>query len=172
MRILAVSGSLRAASSNTTVLQAAVALAPQGVEITLYEGLADLPHFNPDLDDVRVSQAVKDWRQKLETSDAVVFSTPEYAHNIPGVLKNALDWVVGSGELADKPVALFNASSRGIYAQASLTETLTVMSAKVVTGASLTLQLLGKPMSAMQIAADPGMSVAIVLAIEELRHYR
>jgi len=61
---------------------------------------------------------------------------PEYAHGVPGVLKNGLDWVVGSGELVDKPVTLFNASPRGTYAQASLTETLTVMSAKVVPEAS------------------------------------
>ena len=150
MRILAISGSLRASSSNTALLQAAAALAPQDVEVVLYDGLGDLPHFNPDLDGETVAPAVSSWRSKLRDADGVVFSVPEYAHGVPGVLKNGLDWVVGSGELVDKPVTLFNASPRGTYAQASLTETLTVMSAKVVPEASVTLQLLGKP-----VAAEP-----------------
>jgi len=166
MRILAVSGSLRASSSNTALLQAVVALAPQGIDLHFYAGLGDLPHFNPDLDDDRVSPAVTEWRAQLRASDGVVFSTPEYAHGIPGVLKNALDWVVGSGELAEKPVTLFNASPRGTYAQAALTETLTVMSAKVVLASALTLQLLGKTLSAREIVADPDMSTAIRAGID------
>ena len=144
MRILAISGSLRASSSNTALLQAAAALAPQDVEVIPYDGLGDLPHFNPDLDGETVAPAVSRWRSKLRDADGVVFSVPEYAHGVPGVLKNALDWVVGSGEFVDKPVTLFNASPRGTYAQASLTETLTVMSAKVVPEASVTLQLSGE----------------------------
>src|SRR5450432_4339141 len=127
MRILAVSGSLRASSSNTALLRAAAALAPPGVAVTLYDGPGNLPHFNPDLDGETVPPAVKDWRRSLQASDGVLFSVPEYAHGVPGVLKNALDWVVGSGEFMDKPAALFNGSPRGTYAQASLTETLTAM---------------------------------------------
>jgi hypothetical protein len=73
-------------------------------------------------------------------------------------LKNALDWVVGSGELAGKPVTLFNASPRGTYAQSSLTETLIVMSAKVVAEASITVNLLGKSLSVSDISADPTIS--------------
>jgi chromate reductase len=168
MRLLAVSGSLRAASSNSALLKAAAAVAPPGVDLTIYDGLGNLPHFNPDLDDDNVSPAVKDWRRRLHTSDGVVFSAPEYAHGIPGVLKNGLDWVVGSGELAEKPVTLFNASPRGTYVQAALTETLSVMSAKVMTAASLTLQLMGKPLSAGQIAADPDMSAALRAGIGSL----
>ena len=156
MRILAVSGSLRASSSNTALLQAAVALAPRGIDLSFYAGLGDIPHFNPDLDDERVSRAVTDWRAQLQSSDGVVFSTPEYAH----------DWVVGSGELAEKPVTLFNASPRGTYAQDALTETLTVMSAKVVLASALTLQLLGRSLSASQVAADPAMSAALRAGID------
>ena len=74
--------------------------------------------------------------------------------------------MVGSGELVDKPVTLFNASPRGTYAQASLTETLSVMSARVVSETSITLQLLAKPVKADQIAADPGMSAALRAALE------
>jgi NAD(P)H-dependent FMN reductase len=137
MQILAISGSLRAASSNTALLRKAADFAPAGVEIVLYEGLGELPPFNPDVEGDTKSEAVAEWRQRLKAADGVVFSTPEYAHGVPGVLKNALDWVVGSGELVDKPVALFNASARGTYAQASLTETLTVMSARVVEGVTV-----------------------------------
>jgi len=143
-------------------------LAPQGVEVTLYAGLGDLPHFNPDLDGEAAPPEVEDWRRRLQASDGVVFSVPEYAHGVPGVLKNALDWVVGSGEFLDKPVTLFNASPRGIYAQASLTETLTAMTAKVVPEASITLQHWGKPLNAEQIAAAPEMSAAVRSAIQLL----
>jgi len=165
MRILAISGSLRASSSNTALLKAAIAVTPQGVDVSLYEGLGDLPHFNQDLDGEAVPQSVKDWRSSLRAADGLVFSIPEYAHGVPGTLKNGLDWVVGGDELVGKPVTLFNASPRGAYAQASLTETLTVMSAKVVSEASVTLQLLGRPFTADQIAADPDMSAALRSAI-------
>jgi chromate reductase, NAD(P)H dehydrogenase (quinone) len=164
MQILAISGSLRASSSNTSLLRAAADLAPHGVEVILYEGLGELPHFNPDIEGATVSPAVSVWRSKLRDADGVVFSVPEYAHGLPGVLKNSLDWVVGSGELVDKPVALFNASLRGTYAQASLTETLTVMSARVMPSA--TLELLGKPVTASQIVADPGMAAVVRSALE------
>jgi chromate reductase, NAD(P)H dehydrogenase (quinone) len=152
IRILAISGSLRASSSNTALLQAAAASAPQGIEVSLYDGLGELPHFNPDLDSETPPAAVARWRSALVSADGVVFSVPEYAHGVPGVLKNSLDWVVGSGELVNKPVTLFNASARGTYAQASLTETLTVMSAKVVHEASVT--------------ADPGMTAAVRSALD------
>jgi hypothetical protein len=116
VRILAVSGSLRAASSNTALLGATRALAPEGVEITLYDGLATLPHFNPDLDDLDAGTAppeVANFRALLEASDGVLISSPEYAHGVPGAMKNAIDWVVSSGEIYEKPVALFNASMPG-----------------------------------------------------------
>src|SRR5690349_21363282 len=105
MRILAISGSLREGSSNTAVLQAAAALAPLGVEIILYDGLGRLPHFNPDLDGENAVAPVAEWRARLQSADGVLISSPEYAHGVPGSLKNALDWVVGSGEFVNKPVA-------------------------------------------------------------------
>jgi len=165
MRILTISGSLRASSSNTALLEAAAELAPPDVEVVRYDGLGDLPHCNPDLEAAAGSPAVSAWRSRLRDADGVVFSVPEYAHGVPGVLKNGLDWVVGSGEFVDKPVALFNASARGTYARASLTETLTVMAARLVPQASLTLELLGKPITKGQIAADPEMSAALRSAL-------
>ena len=135
MRILAISGSLRAESSNRSALLAAAWLAPLGVEIILYDGLSRLPHFNPDLDSEDPLAPVADWRAQLRASDGVLISCPEYAHGVPGSLKNALDWVVGTGEFVSKPVALINTSPRAFHAQASLRETLTTMSAQVTSDA-------------------------------------
>ena len=102
-RILAISGSLRSASSNTAVLQAIAALAPTEVQVVLYSGLSELPSFNPDLDTATPLPAVSEFRKQLLASDGVLISSPEYAHGVPGTLKNALDWLVRSGELYEKP---------------------------------------------------------------------
>lgn len=93
MQILAISGSLRAVSSNTAVLRAAAMLAPTGVNITIYSGLGDLPHFNPDIDVDPAPLAVASFREQLKESDGVLISSPEYAHGVPGSMKNALDWL-------------------------------------------------------------------------------
>lgn len=137
MKIMGISGSLRTASVNTGLLKAAASLAPHDVEFAVYDALGNLPHFNPELDREPLPLAVADFRSQLNRSAGVVISTPEYAHGIPGVLKNALDWLVASGELYEKPIALFNPSPRTTYAQASITETLTVMSARLIPEASV-----------------------------------
>lgn len=171
IRLLAISGSLRAASSNTTLLRAATALAPEGVEIFIYGGLGDLPHFNPDLDGENALPPVADFRSRLAASDGVLVSSPEYAHGVPGVLKNALDWVVSTGEFMGKPVALINASPRAIHAQASLTETLTVMMADIVAEASIALPHAGKQLDEAGIISDPEVSAALRASIVALARY-
>ena len=139
LRILAISGSLRARSSNTSLLRLAIDVAPDDVEIVMYDGLATLPHFNPD-DDVDVPPApVIDLRARVGEADGLLFCSPEYAHGVPGSLKNALDWLVASVELPHKPVALLNASPWATHAQASLVETLTVMSTRIVHDACVTI---------------------------------
>jgi chromate reductase, NAD(P)H dehydrogenase (quinone) len=165
LRFLAVSGSLRRASSNTALLRAAAALAPAGVEVVVYEGLGDLPHFNPDLEEDE-PESVTDFRTRIRESDGLLISSPEYAHGVPGVLKNALDWLVGGQEFINKPVALLNASPRATYAQASLTETITVMTGRIVAEASITLPLLGTKLDEAGIVAHPEMSSALREAIE------
>ena len=113
MKILTVSGSLRAASSNTAVLDALPLLAPPGFEITRYLGLGELPHFNPDLDDgSTVPDPVAAFRRAVGEADGLILSSPEYAHGIAGSFKNGLDWLVGSLEFPGKPVALINAAPR------------------------------------------------------------
>jgi len=131
-RVLAISGSLRSVSSNAKVLRVASALAREDISILIYSGLSTIPPFNPDLDVEPAPLAVADLRIRLRECDAVLISSPEYAHGIPGVLKNALDWTVSSGELYGKPVVLFNTSPRATFAQAALTETLTVMGARLI----------------------------------------
>jgi|SRR5215467_704555 len=170
MRILAISGSLRAASSNTVLLNAAAALAPENVEVIVYRGLADLPHFNPDFDGDAAHPAVEDFRCQLCKASGVVISSPEYAHGVPGVLKNALDWLVRSGELFEKPVALFSASPRATFAQASLTVTLSVMSVRLIEEASIIVPLLGKKVDEPGLIADPYMSHAIRSSLVAFAH--
>ncbi len=140
IRLLAISGSLRAVSSNTALLRAAAALAPPGIEIPLYPGLGELPHFNPDLEG-KEPQVVKDFGAQVGAADGLIISTPEYAHGMPGVLKNALDWLVGGFDFINKPVALFNASPRSTYALASLTDVVTIMSGRIVAEASITVPI-------------------------------
>jgi chromate reductase, NAD(P)H dehydrogenase (quinone) len=141
VKILAMSGSLQASSSNTALLRTARSIAPDGVDVEVYEGLADIPPFNPDLDVEPALGPVTDLRAKIQEADGVLFASPEYAHGMPGSLKNALDWVVGSGELYGKPVAVLCASPResgGLYGREALERTLKAQGASVV--ASSTVQ--------------------------------
>ena len=110
IRILLVSGSMRSGSSNSAVLRTIQEIAPDGVETELYERLATLPHFNPDDDHDPLDPAVLEMRAARAATDAVLFSTPEYAGALPGSFKNLLDWTVGGGEIYRKPVAWINAS--------------------------------------------------------------
>ncbi len=167
IRLLAISGSLRAASSNGAVLEAFVALAPADVEISIYGGLADLPPFNPDQDMDEPPAAVLDLRQEIGACDGLLISSPEYAHGIPGSLKNALDWLVSSLEFPETLVALINPSSRSVHAQAQLREVLTTMSARLVDPACLTLELQGRGLDAAGIAADPAVSSQITGALTQ-----
>jgi len=139
MRILGISGSLRADSHNTALLRAAAELLPPGVELELYEGLRDIPPYDQDEDDAgQHSPAVLALRQAIEQADAVLISTPEYNHSIPGVLKNALDWVsrpVATSVLRNKPAAVVGASTSlfgAIWAQAEVRKVLAAIGADVV----------------------------------------
>jgi chromate reductase, NAD(P)H dehydrogenase (quinone) len=135
VRIIAISGSLRAASSNAALLRAAALVSPADVDIILYEGLGTLPHFNPDLDaeGAEPPPSVRALRELLLGADAILISSPEYAHGVPGSFKNLLDWLVSAGELVGKPVAVLNASpAGGEYAQNAILETLRTMNWRVV----------------------------------------
>ena len=166
MRILAVSGSLRAASTNTSLLRVAAVLAPPDVEVALWGGLADIPPFNPDLEEDPPAPPVADLRTRIDAADGLLISSPEYAHGVPGVLKNALDWLVGGSEIVEKPVALWNASATATHAQASLVEILTVMSAHLVAEASVTVPLASSRLDEATLLADPAVTGALRAALE------
>lgn len=163
-KILAVSGSLRAASSNSILVRAVAALAPEAIEVNVYDKIGELPHFNPDLDGegIEAPPPVADFRRALKAADAVLISSPEYAHGVPGALKNALDWVVSSGETVGKPFALVNANSRAVHARAQLYEILKTMAANVVSVASITIALQkNKNVDEAAIIADAEISDAL-----------
>jgi len=165
IKILAISGSVRVASTNTLLLRAAVQAAPEGMELSIYEGLRDLPTFSPDLTESLPPEA-QALRTRLASADGLLIASPEYAHGVPGGMKNALDWIVGWGEFADKPVAFFSTSEYGEHAKVSLAEILQTMSARLVPEASLTIHLRGKkPDEAGQVLALASNQAALRLAL-------
>lgn len=168
MKILGISGSLRAASLNSALLRTAVALAPPGVEVQLLRGLGDLPLFNPDLE-ARPPPAVTSLRRAVDAADALLIASPEYARGVSGTIKNALDWLVSHEGFVGKPVALLNASPRAHHAQAALRETLRTMSAVLVEEACAAIPLLGSGLAEAVMAQAPEVTVPLRRSLEVLR---
>ena len=168
MKILAISGSLRATSHNTALLRAVARLAPASINVVLYRGLGNLPLFNPDIE-ASDPAPVADLRSQILSADALLIASPEYAHGVTGAIKNALDWMVGCEAFVDKPVALLNASPRAVHAQASLRETVTMMSACIVDEASITVPLIGSNLSEDEIVLHPDISASLLVALFALR---
>ncbi len=170
MRWLTISGSLRRASTNTAALAAFARLAPAGVEVVAYEGLASLPAFNPD-DDAEgavAPHAVAELRRAVSEADALVIAAPEYAHGLPGAFKNGLDWLVASDAMVGKPIALINTAPRAFHAQADLREILGTMAARLMPEAFATVALTGRPMSAEEITADARLAAPLQAAAQAL----
>lgn len=166
-KVLTVSGSLRSLSVNSALLRAAARLAPPHQELTLFEGLGELPLFNPDIENEPFA-AVWKWREALMQADAVLISSPEYAHGVTGVIKNALDWVVGTAEFENKPTALLNAATRSVFAPPALKETLMVMGARVVEEASITLGLPSNRLTTEDIEQHPEFSQKLIEVLHHL----
>ncbi|MDB5049439.1 MAG: azr 1 [Fibrobacteres bacterium] len=160
MKILGISGSLRENSSNTTLLKIIQAIPDPEVEFEIYRGLGGLPFFSPELDDGDASDPVRELRAKLAGCDGIIISTPEYAFGMPGVLKNALDWAVSSGEFDKKPVAALSASptsAGGDKAHASLLLVLSALGADVVGEASFPIPAVYKRISKTGEIVDPAI---------------
>jgi chromate reductase len=142
MKILAIAGSLRVGSYNAALARAARDLAPEGVEVELYEGLARLPHYDQDLDEREGAEppAVRRLRERIEDVDALLFVTPEYNGSVPGVLKNAIDWVSArhrGSSLQDKTIAIAGVTTGqygAIWAQQDLRKILGIAGARVIPG--------------------------------------
>lgn len=166
-RLLALSGSLRAASLNTAMLAMAATCAPPGLVVKQYAGLGRLPLFNQDLE-AREPRQVAHLRSAIAAADALLIASPEYAHGISGVMKNALDWMVSSGVLVGKPVVLWNASPRASHAIAALRETLSVMSARLQDAAELALRVGFDASGRLLPNPDPPAMLRALLAIKDV----
>jgi chromate reductase len=140
MRILGLSGSLRRDSHNTSLLRAAAKALPPGVELELFDGLADLPHYDADLDVDPAPDPVERLREAIADVDGVLIATPEYNGSIPGALKNALDWSsrpFPDNALRGKPAAVVGASTGmfgAVWAQAEVRKVLKTIGADVLDG--------------------------------------
>jgi chromate reductase len=140
VKILGISGSLRSQSYNTNLLRAAAELLPPGVELELWDGLKAVPPYDQDDDVQPAPEPVEAIRSAIAGADAVLFATPEYNSSVPGVLKNALDWVsrpLKTNALRNKPVAVVGASTGAfgaVWSQAELRKVLAAIGARVVEG--------------------------------------
>jgi chromate reductase len=128
MRLLAISGSLRRASTNTALLRGLAAMAAPLAQVTVFEGLGDLPIFNPDNEGDATPDTVRAFAEAVAVADGIVISCPEYVHALPGGFKNALDWIVSRSEIIGKPIALLHASHRGEDVLADLRRVLSTVS--------------------------------------------
>ena len=176
MRVLLVSGSLRGGSTNSALLRTAHAVAPDGVETEVYDGMGDLPHFNPDDDpDGGTPPApVAELRTRLAAADAVLFCTPEYAGALPGSFKNLLDWTVGGGETYRMPVAWINASGSptgAADAHASLRTVLGYTHSDIVEAATVRIPVARDAIGPDGLVADEEIRAQIAAALVALRDY-
>ena len=172
MKVLAISGSLRAASINAAFCRAASRLAPPGVLVEVLSGMGEIAPYNQDLENAP-PQAVQTLRARVGACDARIIASPEYAHGVSGVMKNALDWLVSYEGTVHKPVALVNTSPRAHHAHDALRETLTTMSADVVAAASLSVTVLGTCPTTEEMIASPQVRTAIADMLDALvQHIR
>lgn len=171
-RVLLVTGSLRARSTNTAVLRTAHEVAPAGVEVTLYDGLGSLPHFNPDQDGDALPAAAAELRERIRAADAVLFSVPEYAGSLPGSLKNLLDWSIGDENprsIYQKPIAWINASPRGAAgAHEQLRQVLGYAHATIIEPACAHIPVTGELVGDDALIADPAVRKRIAEALSTL----
>jgi NAD(P)H-dependent FMN reductase len=171
-RILLVSGSLRRRSTSSAVLRTARAVASDDLVTVLYEGLAALPHFNPDDDVVPLDAAVLALRAEIRAADAMLLSTPEYAGALPGSFKNMLDWSIGDGEVGsiyEKPVAWLNTSPRRAPdAHESLRKVLGYAHATVVEGACVEIPVTSALVGEDALIADASTRAAIAASLGAL----
>jgi chromate reductase, NAD(P)H dehydrogenase (quinone) len=154
VRVLALSGSLRARSYSAALLRACGMLAPAGTEVLTFTGLGALPLFNPDIE-AHPGEPVRHFWRAVAQADALLIASPEYAHGVTGTMKNALDWLVGLTAFVGMPVAVLNPSSQSTHADAALRETLRTMSADLIEAACLRIPVNGSRLDDAQIRDDP-----------------
>ncbi|RWN23639.1 MAG: NAD(P)H-dependent oxidoreductase [Mesorhizobium sp.] len=149
LNILAISGSLRAASTNSALIAALARNALPGCRVSVYDGLGCLPIFNPDDEGERTPLEASELIDAVSRADGVIVSCPEYAHGVPGGLKNGLDWLVSRDAAVAKPAMLAHASPRSLFARAALVEIMRTMSFALCDDV-LEIALLGKKPSEVE----------------------
>lgn len=159
-RILAIPGSLRAASINHAFCRAAARLAHDGIAVEVFEGLGALPLFNPDLESAPPAR-VTDLRAAVARADALLIASPEYAHGIAGPLTNALDWLVSFEGFVAKRAGVVNLAPRAHHAHTALLEVLATMSAIIVPAACVTLALPRGVVDEAGIGGDADVAASI-----------
>jgi chromate reductase len=165
IKILAISGSLRSNSSNNMIIKAVAAMAPADVQVTIYQDLGQIPPFD---DSHEPSLAVIDLRQQLQNADAVFICQPEYAFGVSGVLKNALDWTVASGELVNKPLALVTAATGGENAHAAMLLTFKALSTAIPAGGELIISYVRSKLNAEGGIADAATAAQLKQVLDAL----
>ena len=146
IKVLVLLGSLRAASVNRQLAELAVDTAPDGVSLRLFDRLGELPFYNEDIDNGQVAEQVAALRQAAAEADAALVVTPEYNGSIPGVLKNAIDWLsrpFGDGALKDKPLAVVGAALGqygGVWAHDETRKSFGIAGPRVVEDLQLSVQ--------------------------------
>lgn len=158
LTILAVSGSLRTSSSNTLILKEIQKWVPHHIAFNIYQDMATLPAFDDSMD---APEPVIAWRRLLAAADGVFICSPEYAFGIPGALKNAMDWTVGSGELVNKPLALVTAATGGDKAHAAWLHIFTALSANIPDGGSLLIPFVRSKLNEKGELSDAATRAAI-----------
>ncbi|MGX5843267.1 NADPH-dependent FMN reductase [Mesorhizobium sp. ArgA1] len=167
IELLAISGSLRAASTNSALLAALAHNAPSDCRVGFYDGLGQLPIFNPDDEGERTPHEAARLIEAVTSADGIIVSCPEYAHGVPGGMKNALDWLVSRDAAVGKPAMLVHASARSLYARAALAEIMRTMSFALCEDALLEIALLGrKPPEIEAILAESDNLLAMRAAVE------
>lgn len=172
MKILAISGSLRRASTNTALLMALAAVAPPPFQITVFEGLAHLPPFNPDHEGPLTPDAVLDFARAVANADGIIISCPEYVHALPGAFKNAIDWLVSGQEIIHKPIALLHASHRGADVLADLRRVLGTVSSRFAPDIFAQFNLTSlSPQAVAEVFAAPDHAATLMAFFSEFANF-
>ena len=173
--ILAISGSTRQFSSNLVLINCIAQLYSNKVNIKIFEGLSDIPHFSPDIDNENPPKNISTLRGQLREADGILICTPEYAMGVPGTLKNMIDWTVSSMDLSHKPAALITASTSGQKAHQSLVETLRILEADLPDDSLLLISHVkakvngDKIVDALTLTQIKGVMDSLITSLEKTR---
>jgi chromate reductase, NAD(P)H dehydrogenase (quinone) len=167
-QVFAICGSTRTESVNHLILNTVAILYNEVLDLQIFTGLADLPHFNPDTGDETVSDKVQNLRSAIQGADGVLICTPEYVFSLPGSLKNALEWTVSTTVFSDKPTAIIVASSLGEKAFESLSLIMNTLGARMSDESKLLLQGVKGKINMKENRVNPDTLLRIKNVIDSL----